>query len=261
MLPGHPSALDHWQHRHPCPLVIARCIERQCPEVRRGPEKHDGEQQQRHDVQPAGDCSPADHRRECPGSAADNDVLRRPALQPDRVDEHVEQDGDRQHARGEPVGGQTHQHDRRNRQHDPEPEGRASLDAPVRDGPLGRPPHDGVDVAVPPHVDGARGPGCDGDAQHRGQRQHRVQMARRYQQADVAGKHYQRDDPRLEQREPVSCLGWQDRHRKKGSRSSPSLQRYDADLVYHRTRGSSSKVWNGGGEETVHSSVVAPSPQ
>ena len=28
-----------------------------------------------------------------------------------------------------------------------------------------------------------------------------------------------------------------------------------------RTRGSSSKVWNGGGELTCHSSVVAPSPQ
>ena len=26
-------------------------------------------------------------------------------------------------------------------------------------------------------------------------------------------------------------------------------------------RGSSSKVWNGGGDDTVHSSVVAPSPQ
>ena len=28
-----------------------------------------------------------------------------------------------------------------------------------------------------------------------------------------------------------------------------------------RIRGSSAKVWNGGGEDTVHSSVVAPSPQ
>ena len=31
------------------------------------------------------------------------------------------------------------------------------------------------------------------------------------------------------------------------------------DSIYF-TLGSSSKVWNGGGDETVHSNVVAPSP-
>ena len=47
----------------------------------------------------AGHRGPADHRREGAGGAADHDVLRRAALQPDRVDEDVEQDRRREQRR------------------------------------------------------------------------------------------------------------------------------------------------------------------
>ena len=75
-----------------------------------------------------------------------------------------------------------------------------------------------------------------------------MQMARRRGQADRAGEHHQADHARLEQQEPVLPTGF------------PS--RANGEIRCHQTtRGSSSKVWKGGGELTVHSSVVAPSPQ
>ena len=52
---------------------------------------------------------PSDQRRESAGGSADDDVLRRPRLQPDGVDQHVEEDRrGKQHGR-EPVGRETHQ--------------------------------------------------------------------------------------------------------------------------------------------------------
>jgi hypothetical protein len=47
---------------------------------------------------------PADHRREGARRAADDDILRRAALEPHRIDEDVEEDRDRQDRGGEPVG-------------------------------------------------------------------------------------------------------------------------------------------------------------
>src|SRR6266540_4024131 len=85
-------------------------------EVRRRPEEDDQEQEQRRQRQAPRHGRPADERRHRAGRAADNDVLRRRALEPARVDEHVEEVPDqgehgRQHvhARGE-------QHEREGRE-------------------------------------------------------------------------------------------------------------------------------------------------
>ena len=137
------------------------------------------EQNQRHSRPTvAGDRGPADHRRKGTGGAADDDVLRRPALQPDGVDEDVEGDRRGQQPGGGPVDRQPHQHHReqararrrrpaRRRRHPARPESAA---AGAR--------HDRVDVAVVPHVDGTRGACADRDAEDRHRRQHRMDRRR-----------------------------------------------------------------------------------
>ena len=65
---------------------------------------------------------PADQRREGAGGAADDDVLRRPRLQPHGVDEDVEQDRDGEQRRRQPVGREAHQQHREDAEPDAEVE-------------------------------------------------------------------------------------------------------------------------------------------
>ena len=55
---------------------------------------------------------PADGGRKRAGEPADDDVLRRAALQPHRVDEHVEGDGEGEKRRGHEIDEQPHDGDR-----------------------------------------------------------------------------------------------------------------------------------------------------
>ena len=88
-----------------------------------------------------------------------------------------------------------------------------------------------------------------------------MEPARRDQEANEAGEHHEHDDPRLQQHEPV--LNASVLRLGQACNGSPGCGNGGLlDEVRHqRTRGSSSKVWKGGGDVTVHSSVVAPSPQ
>ncbi len=178
--------------------------------MRRRPQEDDEEQDQRHRGDRAGDGGPADQRRERAGRAADDDVLRRPPLQPHRVDEDVERDRGGEQSGGDQIRRQPHHHDRADRQRDAVGQRRIRRDPPGRDWPVAGAAHLGVDVAVVPHVDGTRRARRDGDAQHGGEGEHRMQMAGRDQQADDAGEHHQGQHARLEQHEPVAQrrLGW-----------------------------------------------------
>ena len=73
---------------------------------------------------------PADQRREGPGRAADDDVLRRPPLQPDGVDQDIEQDLNGQDDRREMIGGQIHQDHREDAKADTEVERRLARHPP-----------------------------------------------------------------------------------------------------------------------------------
>jgi hypothetical protein len=97
--------------------------------------------------------------------------------------------------------------------------------------------------------------GANPDAQHRDRAKHRMQRAGRNQQPDQAGEDDERHHPRLQQRDPVANLRGGD-----GERRLRRRHGVRAAVGHQRIRGSSSKVWNGGGEETRHSSVVAPAP-
>ena len=175
--------------------------------MRRCPHEDDGEQDQPGEADVAGHRGPANHRRQGTRGAADDDVLRCPALEPDRVDQHVEADRQSQQAGRREVDRKPHHQHRGEGQGDAEAQGRAGLDAARRDWPLPGAGHQRVDVAVVPHVDGAGGPRAYGDAQNGGQCQHRVQSAWREVEPDEAGEHHQRHHPGLQQGDVVGHGG------------------------------------------------------
>ena len=150
---------------------------------------------------------PADHRREGARGAADHDVLGRPALQPDRVHEHIERHGHGQKRCRQPVEREAHDHDRQDRERQAEGLGLLRLDAPGR----GRPPpgarHQAVDVGIVAVVDRRGGPGRDGDAQDRHRHQQRMQAAGRQKHPHRGREHHQRHHVGLEQHPVVADLG------------------------------------------------------
>ena len=173
----------------------------------RCPHEDDGEQQHRGEAHLAAHRRPADHRREGAGGAADDDVLGRAPLEPHGVDEDVKADGQRQQGRRHEVDREPHDHHRADAKGDAESQGRAGIDPARRQGPVAGPLHDGVDVAVVPHVERTGGGGADGDAQQRHRRQDRMKVARRQEQAGEAGEHDQGHDPRFQQREVITGAG------------------------------------------------------
>src|SRR5262249_40601927 len=109
--------------------------------------------------------------------------------------------------------------------------------------------------------------GADRDADERRKAEHRVKMAGGEQQADERGEHHERHHPRFHQGDEVRDLGrarcerglgplidrGQVGHQASSTRTANAARRY---LI----RGSTSNWWNGGGDGSVHSSVVAPAP-
>ena len=96
-------------------------------------------------------------------------------------------------------------------------------------------------------------------------------MAGRDDEADESGEDHQRHHPRLQQRDVIADFGLgnpgakldgvviDNRHdglaSLKARRTQSARRHFD-----HCTRGSTSNWWNGGGDDSVHSSVVAPAP-
>ena len=78
---------------------------------------------------------------------------------------------------------------------------------PARDRPVGGARHQCVDVALIGHVERAGSAGADRDAEDGGERQDRVDMARRDDEADQRGEDHQRHHPRLQERKVVADLG------------------------------------------------------
>ena len=158
------AAHHHRHHRHADAFVVAMAKQRQRPGVRRCPQEDDEKQNTRFEAERAGHRHPADHGRECPRCAADDDVLRRRAFQPHGVEEHVIQNREQQQARGLVIDEQVHDHHRQRRQHHAEHQRAGGFYLACRDGAMLRAFHKLIDVAVVPHVDGARRPRADGDA-------------------------------------------------------------------------------------------------
>ena len=77
------------QHGHTGSCVVVLEAQGERPEVRGRPPEDDEEQQDRRPGQAAGHRRPSDEDRHAPGRPAPDDVGRRAALEPDRVDHHV----------------------------------------------------------------------------------------------------------------------------------------------------------------------------
>ena len=193
------------QHRDPRRLVVAPDQERERPEVRRRPEEDDQEEEERRHGQIPGRRGPADQRRHRAGSPADDDVLRRRALQPARVDEHVEQvPHEREHG-GQDVDEAREQDERESREREPELERVLGRDAIGGDRPPRSAPHRAVDVAVEDVVERARAAAGQREPEHRHGHQPRLRPAAGADDHPAQARQQQQaHDSRLGQRHVVA---------------------------------------------------------
>ena len=170
--------------------------------MRRLPEEHHREQQQRAQAQRPGHRGPADQHRQRAADPAPHRVLRRGPLEPQRVDEVVVGDRGGGEAGGQPVGERGHQGQRDAGQDQPENERGARRDG-VRGQRAARgTPHHLVDVAVEVAVDGIGRTGGERAAEqyHQGQHQRGEPVLRQEHRGD-GGDQEQLDDARLGQRD------------------------------------------------------------
>ena len=163
---------------------------------------------------------PADQRWKGAGRAADHDVLRRPALQPDGVDQDVEQDRDGQDRRSGEIDREIHQDDREGGEADAEVQRRLAVHPAIGQGALLRAAHLGVEVRLVPLVERTGRARAERDAQDRGEADDgvdgvSVDRGRREHPAQ-AGEHDERHHPRLGEREEVAPVGWRQKGRRGG---------------------------------------------
>jgi len=194
------------QHRHPGVGIIFLHEQRQRPEMRRRPEKNDGEHGKRFKADAAGRHRPADHRRKRPGGTTDHDVLRCAPLQPDRIDHGIKEDGEGKEQPREKVARKCKHHHRQARKPQPQPERLARADPPRWHRAAAGAAHDCVYIGVIPHVERARGAAAKCNEQDRGKGHERVHRHRRHQQAHHCGEYHQRHHARLQQRNVIAEL-------------------------------------------------------
>ena len=171
------------------------------------PQEGDEEEHDALDGDTIGDAGPADHRRESAGSTADDDVLRRRALQPHRVDHHIEEDRECEQAGRQPVDDDAENADGKGRQRHAERQRFLRRDLARRDRPLRRAGHDSVDIRVVPHVEGAGRSSTHGDTEDRNETDERVDVPGCHHHAGETRKHHQRHDARLQQLEIIARRG------------------------------------------------------
>ena len=202
-------AARHRQHRHASARVFLRRPQRQRPEVRRGPQEDQAEQDPRIDRHRARRRSPADHRRESASRAANDDVLRRRALEPHRVDDRVEEDRERQQHSSKRRRGQRHQRHRQQRHDEAEAQRVLAADQTSRNRTRDRARHQRVDVGVVPHVERASRARAERHRKHGARSGEEVHLDRSDDETDQRGEDDQRHHARLHQAHIV--------HRARGS--------------------------------------------
>ena len=172
--------------------------------MRRCPHEDQQEHQHGFKADPACRHRPADHRRESTRRPADHDVLRGPALEPHRVNDGIEEDGEGQQPRRDQIGRQRQHHDGKTRQRHAHGQRLAGFDLAGRNRPLGGALHHRVDIRIPPHVQRARGPCPHRDEQDRSEADHRMHADRSGQKTHQRREHDQRHHARLEQRDVIA---------------------------------------------------------
>ena len=174
--------------------------------MRRRPDEDEQEQQQRHEVETTRRGRVADQRRHRAGGSPDHDVVTRRALQPARVDEHVEQVAGECEAGGQKVDSPGQEGKRRRGEGEPELERLGRRDAAGGDRPRARAtPHQPIDVAVDDVVQRARAAAgqAESDECLRGTCQRR-QAGGTHDHRRASGEQQQAHDARLRQRDVVA---------------------------------------------------------
>ena len=174
--------------------------------MRRRPEEDDREKRDALERDRIGYAGPADNRRECACGAADDDVLRRRALQPHRVDDRIEENGEGEQAGRKPVDDQAEGRHREHRQEQAEGK-RGFRRNPARGNrPFRGPAHHQVDVGVVPHVERAGRATANRDRKNGNEADHRMDLAGSHQHANQRGEDHQRHDTRFQQREEIARI-------------------------------------------------------
>ena len=156
----------------------------------------------------AGRGDPADQRRERPGGAADDDILRRARLQPHGIDQHVEQDRRGKQRRRQPVGRKPHQQHREGAEPDAEVQRRVPLS--IRPAGSGRLAVRRIFASMSASYHWLSAParaGAKGDAQDRGEAERQRRQRRRDQHPAQPGEDHEAHHARLGQREEIAPVG------------------------------------------------------
>ena len=141
---------------------------------------------------------PPHDRRDRAGSAPDHDVLDGPALEPERVDEDVEEQAADRQCRGQHVDPESQEHEGGQAERDAEEQGVAGRDPAVGQRAASRAEHSSVEVAVDPAIDGAGARGGQGAAEQGEDHQARRRPAAfGHHHPAQCGDEQQRDDARL----------------------------------------------------------------
>jgi hypothetical protein len=152
--------------------------------VRWGPQEDDKEQDERLEPDGSGCRRPTNHWRKSAGGATNDNVLRRPALQPDRIHGDIEEDREGEQRRGYDVERQGENGDCAACEGESESKRFGPRDFAVRDRTPGRARHHGVDVGVVPHVEHTGRAGARGNANKGNCSEQRIDVAWGDEQAD-----------------------------------------------------------------------------
>ncbi|QTK79393.1 hypothetical protein AT6N2_C1689 [Agrobacterium tumefaciens] len=205
---GRTLAGDIRHHRNADRAVIAHLEERQRPEMGRCPQEDDEEQNDAIKRNAARDAGPAEDGRKSAGSAADDDILWRRALQPHCINDGIKENGERKQAGREPVDRKTENDHRKSGQRQPEGERLARRDAARGNRPSSGAAHHRVDIGIVPHVERAGCTGANGDAENGDDAQNRIDVTRRQHEAGKGREDDERHDARLQQFEIIACAGF-----------------------------------------------------
>ena len=168
--------------------------------MRRRPREHDQKQQQRMRIDGVRHRRPTENRRRRARRPADDDVLRRRAFQPARIDQCIaDQREERQHG-GQRIHGEPQHEHRAHGQHGSEADGMAMLHVAGRQRTMARARHLKIDALIQDVVERRRGTRGHGDAEcAEQQRRQRHHARRREHHADDGGEHDQQAHLRLRQ--------------------------------------------------------------
>ena len=194
------SPVGYRQHGQAGGGVVLRPIERERPEVGRGPDEDDEEQQPGFAGSLVGHGGPTQHRRHGAGGAADHDVLRRVRFEEHGIDDRVANEGGKRKPHGQRVHHPMEQREANSANHARDGHRLQRIHLAARQRPATGTRHHGVDFLLDEAVHRGCGACHEGYADGgRKQDSGRHHTGRRQKHADHRTKHDEGNDSGLGQ--------------------------------------------------------------